>query len=68
VVAPDLIGHGDSAAVRGDYSLGAHASSIRDLLLDFFEATEPARIEDADWGEIVGERSPRRRLLRDAAA
>jgi pimeloyl-ACP methyl ester carboxylesterase len=32
VVAPDLIGHGDSAAVRGDYSLGAHAASIRDLL------------------------------------
>jgi pimeloyl-ACP methyl ester carboxylesterase len=32
VIAPDLIGHGDSAAPRGDYSLGAHASSIRDLL------------------------------------
>jgi pimeloyl-ACP methyl ester carboxylesterase len=32
VIAPDLIGHGDSAAVPGDYSLGAHASSIRDLL------------------------------------
>lgn len=32
VVAPDLIGHGDSATPRGDYSLGAHASSIRDLL------------------------------------
>jgi pimeloyl-ACP methyl ester carboxylesterase len=32
VVAPDLLGHGDSAAVRGDYSLGAHAYSIRDLL------------------------------------
>jgi pimeloyl-ACP methyl ester carboxylesterase len=32
VIAPDLIGHGDSAAVRGDYSLGVHASSIRDLL------------------------------------
>src|SRR4051794_21006152 len=32
VVAPDLIGHGDSAAVRGDYSLGAHACSVRDLL------------------------------------
>src|ERR671923_762504 len=32
VIAPDLIGHGDSAAVRGDYSLGAHACSIRDLL------------------------------------
>jgi pimeloyl-ACP methyl ester carboxylesterase len=32
VVAPDLIGHGDSARPRGDYSLGAHAASIRDLL------------------------------------
>jgi len=32
VVAPDLIGHGASAAPRGDYSLGAHAASIRDLL------------------------------------
>jgi pimeloyl-ACP methyl ester carboxylesterase len=33
VVAPDLIGHGDSAKPRGDYSLGAHASGIRDLLI-----------------------------------
>jgi pimeloyl-ACP methyl ester carboxylesterase len=33
VIAPDLIGHGDSAAPRGDYSLGAHAASIRDLLV-----------------------------------
>jgi pimeloyl-ACP methyl ester carboxylesterase len=32
VVAPDLIGHGDSATPRGDYSLGAHAASVRDLL------------------------------------
>jgi pimeloyl-ACP methyl ester carboxylesterase len=32
VIAPDLLGHGDSAAVRGDYSMGAHAASIRDLL------------------------------------
>jgi len=32
VIAPDLLGHGDSAAVRGDYSLGAHAASVRDLL------------------------------------
>jgi pimeloyl-ACP methyl ester carboxylesterase len=32
VVAPDLIGHGDSATPRGDYSLGAHAAGIRDLL------------------------------------
>jgi len=32
VIAPDLIGHGDSARPRGDYSLGAHAASIRDVL------------------------------------
>jgi pimeloyl-ACP methyl ester carboxylesterase len=32
VVAPDLIGHGDSATPRGDYSLGAHAAVIRDLI------------------------------------
>jgi pimeloyl-ACP methyl ester carboxylesterase len=32
VVAPDLIGHGESAKPRGDYSLGAHASGLRDLL------------------------------------
>jgi pimeloyl-ACP methyl ester carboxylesterase len=32
VIAPDLIGHGDSATPRGDYSLGAHAASIRDPL------------------------------------
>ena len=32
VIAPDLIGHGESAAPRGDYSLGAHAAGIRDLL------------------------------------
>src|SRR4051794_2775611 len=33
VIAPDLLGHGSSAKPRGDYSLGAHASGIRDLLL-----------------------------------
>ncbi len=32
VIAPDLIGHGEAATPRGDYSLGAHAASIRDLL------------------------------------
>jgi pimeloyl-ACP methyl ester carboxylesterase len=32
VVAPDLLGHGSSAKPRGDYSLGAYASAIRDLL------------------------------------
>src|SRR3954452_21429735 len=32
VVVPDLIGHGESAKPRGDYSLGAYASGLRDLL------------------------------------
>ncbi|MGI8505913.1 MAG: alpha/beta fold hydrolase [Solirubrobacteraceae bacterium] len=33
VIAPDLLGHGESAKPRGDYSLGSHASGIRDLLV-----------------------------------
>ena len=32
VVAPDLLGHGKSAKPRGDYSLGAFAVWLRDLL------------------------------------
>jgi pimeloyl-ACP methyl ester carboxylesterase len=32
-IAPDLAGHGGSAKPKGDYSLGAHASGVRDLLL-----------------------------------
>jgi pimeloyl-ACP methyl ester carboxylesterase len=41
VVAPDLIGHGHSAKPMGDYSLGAYASGMRDLLgaLDIDRAT-----------------------------
>ena len=33
VLAPDLLGHGQSAKPRGDYSLGAYASGIRDLMV-----------------------------------
>jgi len=33
VIAPDLLGHGESAKPRGDYSLGAFASGIRDLMV-----------------------------------
>jgi pimeloyl-ACP methyl ester carboxylesterase len=33
VIAPDLLGHGESAKPLGDYSLGAHASGLRDLLV-----------------------------------
>lgn len=32
VIAPDLLGHGESAKPRGDYSLGAFASGLRDML------------------------------------
>jgi pimeloyl-ACP methyl ester carboxylesterase len=33
VIAPDLPGHGASDKPKGDYSLGAHACALRDLLL-----------------------------------
>ena len=33
VLAPDLLGHGQSAKPRGDYSMGAFASGIRDLVV-----------------------------------
>ena len=52
----------------------AHFPNLEDpeglaaVLRDFLETTEPARIDDADWGEIVARRSPRTRLIRDAAA
>ncbi len=32
VIAPDLLGHGDSDKPRADYSLGGFASGLRDLL------------------------------------
>ena len=32
LIAPDLLGHGESAKPMGDYSLGAYASGLRDLL------------------------------------
>ncbi len=32
VIAPDLLGHGESSKPEGDYSLGAYANEIRDLL------------------------------------
>jgi len=32
LIAPDLLGHGESAKPQGDYSLGAYASGMRDFL------------------------------------
>jgi len=34
VIVPDLAGHGESDKPKGDYSLGAHASFLRDLLAE----------------------------------
>ena len=33
VIAPDLLGHGQSDKPAGDYSLGSHACLVRDLML-----------------------------------
>ena len=33
VIAPDLLGHGESDKPAHDYSLGAHATGLRDLLI-----------------------------------
>jgi pimeloyl-ACP methyl ester carboxylesterase len=33
VIAPDLPGHGESDPPAGDYSIGAHAAALRDLLV-----------------------------------
>jgi pimeloyl-ACP methyl ester carboxylesterase len=33
LLAPDLLGHGESAKPRGDYSLGAYASGVRDVMV-----------------------------------
>ena len=41
VVAPDLLGHGESDKPRGDYSIAAYANGLRDLMtvLDIERAT-----------------------------
>jgi pimeloyl-ACP methyl ester carboxylesterase len=38
------------------------------LLREFIRETRPGSIEDADWGAVLARRSPRSRLLGDAAA
>src|SRR5438067_1563872 len=45
VIAPDLLGHGKSGKPRGDYSLGAYASGIRDRL--YLASRVPALV---GWG------------------
>jgi pimeloyl-ACP methyl ester carboxylesterase len=45
VIAPDLFGHGASAKPAGDYSLSAHAASLRDLF-------DSLGIADGPWSAI----------------
>jgi pimeloyl-ACP methyl ester carboxylesterase len=45
VVAPDFLGHGKSAKPLGDYSLGNHASGVRDFL----------QVLDIDRVTVVGQ-------------
>jgi pimeloyl-ACP methyl ester carboxylesterase len=48
VVAPDLLGHGASAKPRTDYSLGSHASYVRDLMVAL--GHERATFVGQSWG------------------
>jgi pimeloyl-ACP methyl ester carboxylesterase len=48
VVAPDMLGHGESAKPRADYSLGAHATCMRDLMIAL--GHERATIVGQSWG------------------
>src|ERR1700753_3951208 len=41
VIAPDLLGHGESAKPRSDYSLGALAVFLRDFLGDICRSSPP---------------------------
>ena len=68
VIAPDLMGHGDSAKPMGDYSLGSHASGLRDLLLAL--GVPRATIVGHSFGGGVGDaaRVPAPRAVRSPRA
>ncbi|HEY0166319.1 MAG TPA: alpha/beta fold hydrolase [Jatrophihabitans sp.] len=52
LIAPDLFGHGASAKPVGDYSLGAHAATLRDLL-DRLEVAEVTLVGHSLGGGIA---------------
>ena len=52
VIAPDLLGHGDSDKPRHDYSLGAYANLLRDLM--FALGIERATIVGHSLGGGIG--------------
>jgi len=53
VVAPDLLGHGESAKSKGDYSLGAHASGLRDLLIGVLDIEHATVVGQSLGGGIA---------------
>jgi hypothetical protein len=42
--------------------------ALAQVLREFIATTEPAEIEDGDWGAVLARRSPRSRRAGDAAA
>ena len=67
VIAPDLMGHGQSAKPRGDYSLGAFAVWLRDLLMNSGSAGR--RWWVSPWAVVwLAVRPSAPRLLRTAGA
>jgi pimeloyl-ACP methyl ester carboxylesterase len=61
VIAPDLPGHGLSDPPAGDYSPGAHACAMRDLLSairTFLAATQPFRYIENRWVQLLSSAEP----------
>jgi pimeloyl-ACP methyl ester carboxylesterase len=53
VIAPDLLGHGESAKPMGDYSLGAYASGLRDLLIGHLGIESATLVGQSLGGGVV---------------
>ena len=68
VIAPDLPGHGESDPPAGDYSLGAHACALRDLILSLGYRRFSLAGHSLGGGVAPSDRLPVSRAYRPAAA